>query len=68
MWLAAALGLMLARAAGVRSALMATPAFYLGPHVVYVIYVYYPRHIVAGYLAMGLVSLASQARCGAIRR
>jgi hypothetical protein len=66
-WLAAGLGLLVARAADVRSALLATPALYLGIHVIYTIDVYYPRHIVAGYLAMGLASMAWWGRCAGTR-
>jgi hypothetical protein len=56
-WLATGLALLLARALDLRTALWLTPALYLGLHAVYVIHIYYPRHIVAGYLAMGLVSM-----------
>jgi hypothetical protein len=66
-WFATALGLFLARKFDIRSALLVTPVLYLGVHMVYVIDVYYPRHIVAGYLAMGLLSMAWWAAEGRAR-
>ena len=39
--------------------LMAMPVAYLAPHVVYQVEVFYPRHIVAGYLAMGVSALGA---------
>jgi hypothetical protein len=39
--------------------LVLVPALYLAVHIVYGIGVYYPRHILAGYFAMGLVAMAA---------
>ncbi len=39
--------------------LVLVPALYLAVHIVYDIRVYYPRHILAGYFAMGLVAMAA---------
>lgn len=36
--------------------LLFVPLLYLGVHLVYQVTVYYPRHIIAGYLAMGLAT------------
>jgi hypothetical protein len=33
------------------------PALYLGVHLVYTATIYYPRHLISGYLAMGVVAL-----------
>jgi hypothetical protein len=33
------------------------PALYLGVHLVYQVTVYYPRHVIAGYLSMGIVTM-----------
>ena len=40
------------------AALLALPAAYLAVHLVYNAHSYFPRHEVAGYLAMGLVALS----------
>jgi hypothetical protein len=48
--------------------LVFVPALYLVVHIVYDIRVYYPRHILAAYFAMGLVTMAAAAwRPSAIR-
>lgn len=39
--------------------LLLVPVFFLGVHVFYQVWVYYPRHIVIGYLAMGVVTFVS---------
>lgn len=44
--------------------LMLLPVAYLAPHVIYQVEVYYPRHIVAGYLAMGVSALAGVSAIG----
>ena len=41
------------------------PALYLGVHVFYAVGNYYPRHILAAYFAMGLVTMAIAAQRGA---
>ena len=48
--------------------LLAVPLLYLGPHLFYALEVYYPRHIVAGQIAMGVVAIASVSRHGQPRR
>jgi hypothetical protein len=42
--------------------LVSLPLLYLGVHLVYVVDDYYPRHIIAGHLAMGLVTLNAVGR------
>jgi len=42
--------------------LAAVPALYLGVHLVYAVGNYYPRHIIAGHFAMGLVAMTIAAR------
>ena len=37
--------------------LLLVPAFYLGVHLVYTATIYYPRHLISAYLAMGVVAL-----------
>jgi hypothetical protein len=32
---------------------------YLGVHLVYTATIYYPRHLISGYLAMGIVALCA---------
>jgi hypothetical protein len=44
------------------SALIVIPAGFLLPHLILVVYFYYPRHIVAGYLAGSLVLVAIATR------
>ena len=39
--------------------LLLVPLLFLGVHVFYQVWVYYPRHIVIGYLAMGVVTFVS---------
>jgi hypothetical protein len=39
--------------------LLLVPALYLGVHLVYVVTVYFPRHLISGYLAMGVVTLCA---------
>jgi hypothetical protein len=45
-----------------RRLLALVPALYLAVHVVYDVRVYYPRHILAAYFGMGLVTMAIAAR------
>jgi hypothetical protein len=49
-------------APGAKVLLVALPLLYLGVHFVYVVDDYYPRHIIAGHLAMGLVTLNAVGR------
>jgi hypothetical protein len=49
-------------APGMTKALLALPLVYLGVHLVYQADFYYPRHIIAGHLAMGLVTLNAVGR------
>ena len=44
-------------APGTKVLLVGLPLLYLGVHLIYVVDDYYPRHIIAGHLAMGLVTL-----------
>jgi hypothetical protein len=44
-------------ARGTKALLLGLPLLYLGVHLVYVVDDYYPRHVIAGHLAMGLVTL-----------
>ena len=44
-------------ARGTKLLLLGLPLLYLGVHLVYVVDDYYPRHIIAGHLAMGLVTM-----------
>lgn len=39
--------------------LLFVPVAYLAPHLIYQVEVYFPRHIIAGYLAMGVVALGT---------
>ncbi len=39
------------------SPLLVLPALYLGVHLVYTTTIYFPRHLISGYLAMGVVAL-----------
>ncbi len=48
--------------------LVALPAAYLIPHVFIQVYVYYPRHIIAGYLAMAIASLWGLSRLAEVRK
>lgn len=48
--------------------LLALPVAYLAPHLVYQVEVYYPRHILAGYLAMGVSGLGALAEMYATAR
>lgn len=50
-----------------RAAFLLVPAAYLLPHVFVQVYVYYPRHIVAGYLAALAVTIAMLADDGGPR-
>jgi hypothetical protein len=47
---------------GAKMLLLGLPLLYLGVHFVYVVDDYYPRHIIAGHLAMGLVTLNAAGR------
>ena len=49
-------------APGTKILLVALPLLYLGGHLVYVVDQYYPRHIIVGHLAMGLVTLNAVGR------
>lgn len=42
--------------------LVLVPALFLGVHVIYDIRTYYPRHILAAYFAMGLVTMVAAGR------
>jgi hypothetical protein len=44
-------------ARGTKLLLVGLPLLYLGVHLVYVVDDYYPRHVIAGHLAMGLVTM-----------
>jgi len=48
--------------------LAVVPALYLGVHLVYAVGNYYPRHIIAGHFAMGLVATTIAARVPETRR
>jgi hypothetical protein len=62
-WLAVGVLILARRAAsGIAAALMALPLVYLGVHLVYHVEFYYPRHVIAGHLAMGLVTLFAVGR------
>jgi hypothetical protein len=63
LWLAVGL-LTLARrgAPGTTKILLGLPLVYLGVHLFFVVDFYYPRHIIAGHLAMGLVTLYAVGR------
>jgi hypothetical protein len=39
--------------------LLLLPVLYLGVHLVYTATIYYPRHLISGYLAMGIVALCA---------
>jgi hypothetical protein len=58
-WLAGLIGLVVARRPIPLHAwvAMALPVLYLGVHLVYQVQVYYPRHLVAGHLAMGVTAM-----------
>ena len=64
LWLATCLVALRRRgfAPGTKLLLLGLPLLYLGVHFVYVVDDYYPRHIIAGYLAMGLVTLNAVGR------
>ena len=47
---------------GTRILLVGIPLLYLGVHFIDVVDDYYPRHIIAGHLAMGLVTLNALGR------
>jgi hypothetical protein len=44
------------------------PIAYLAPHIVYQVEIYFPRHIIAGYLAMGVSTMAVIASFAARRQ
>jgi hypothetical protein len=48
--------------------LLGLPVAYLLPHVVYQVEVFYPRHIVAGYLAMGVGAIGAFSAMGRVGR
>ena len=50
------------RAGGIPRIVLLVPGLFLGVHLFYQVWVYYPRHIVIGYLAMGAVTFV--AMCG----
>jgi hypothetical protein len=62
-WLGAGLAL-LATGRGDRVTGLAwlVPGLYLGVHVFYRVWTYYPRHVLAGHVAMGLVTLVAARR------
>jgi hypothetical protein len=64
LWLATCLVALRRRgfAPGAKALLLGLPLLYLGVHFVFVVDDYYPRHIIAGHLAMGLVSLNALGR------
>ena len=49
-------------------ALAFVPAMYLGVHVFYAVGNYYPRHIMAAYFAMGLVTMTIAAQRAVVDR
>ena len=53
----AMVGLRRVRASAPTVALLALPAVYLAVHFAYDATSYFPRHVIVGYLAMGLVAL-----------
>ncbi len=62
-WLAVGLGTLARRAVpGATKVLVGLPLVYLGVHLFYQADFYYPRHIIAGHLAMGLVTLNAVGR------
>ena len=63
LWLTVGLLTLVRRAApGMTKILLGLPLLYLGVHLVFVIDFYYPRHIIAGQLAMALVALYALGR------
>lgn len=55
LWLATVIvALSTRRVPGVTIALLLVPLLYFIVHVLYVVDVYYPRHIIPGHLALGL--------------
>jgi hypothetical protein len=48
--------------------LLLLPVAYLAPHLIYNVDVYYPRHILIGYLAMGVSAIGAIAEMGAAER
>ena len=50
------------RLAAVTKALLLVPLLYLGVHLLYAVTIYYPRHIVAGHLALGVSVLYALGR------
>jgi hypothetical protein len=48
--------------------LLLLPVAYLAPHVIYDVDVYYPRHILIGYLAMGVSAIGAMAEMGETER
>lgn len=58
-WLLALVWVMVARVRRERLLIpMLVPVAFLAPHVLFQVYVYYPRHVVIGYLAAALAVLA----------
>jgi hypothetical protein len=48
--------------------LLLLPVAYLAPHLIYNVDVYYPRHILIGYLAMGVSAIGAFAEIGTAER
>jgi hypothetical protein len=72
MWLVSSGILLLTRRQGLEIArlLLALPILFLMVHLFYQVNLYYPRHIVIGHLAMGLVAISGVVvwiRSGAVR-
>ena len=62
-WLATAIvALSSRRVPGITRVLLLVPLLYFIVHLLYVVDVYYPRHIIAGHLALGLSLLCAAGR------
>jgi hypothetical protein len=48
--------------------LLLLPVAYLAPHLIYNVDVYYPRHILIGYLAMGVSAIGAMTEMWATTR
>jgi len=58
-WVAAVVFALRSRQSPSIRLLVLAPVLYLGVHIVYDIRVYYPRHVLAAYFAMGMVAMAT---------